>query len=240
MKINTFRKDNKLYYYLACVMFGIIVVLSVLLCIPAQKQAEASYYDQKCQSFAIQNANLSKGQIVFIGDSITDLCKLDNYYYDLTLATYNRGIGGDTTAGVLKRLKVSLYDIEPSRVVLLIGGNDILGGKSNDYIVEQYEKILTDIKENLPYTTVLCISIISQNDLIKSVVDINVDKNVEQIMALNPRLKTLVQDAGYTYLDLFSLTCKTNKQLDEHYTDDGIHLNNAGFLVWSNLVLPYL
>ena len=69
-----------------------------------------AYYNRKCLAYSVENANYSKEQIVFIGDSITDLYTLDSYY-SLTLATYNRGIGGDTTEGVLKRLDVSLSSI---------------------------------------------------------------------------------------------------------------------------------
>ena len=38
----------------------------------AKEKEEPSYYDQKCAAFALENRNYAKGQIVFIGDSITD------------------------------------------------------------------------------------------------------------------------------------------------------------------------
>ena len=62
---------------------------------------------------------------MFVGDSITDLYVLDDHYADLPQAVYNRGIGGDTTAGVLARLQVSVLDLQPDVVVLMIGTNDL-------------------------------------------------------------------------------------------------------------------
>jgi len=222
---------------LFCCVIGLAVILPVAIYkkVDAKQNPFEEYYNMKCDSYAVQNANLSQGQIVFIGDSITDLYHLDDYYADLPLATYNRGIGGDTTAGVLKRMKVSLYDIAPSKIVLLIGSNDV-GGRSVEYIMSNYQKILEQIKQNLPTTQVFCMSIISQNNMI----GLDITSNVEKIKQLNPQIKTLAESMGYSYFDLFSLTIDENEQLKATYTDDGIHLNNAGFAVWTNLIKAYL
>ena len=121
-----------------------------------------SYYDVKCQSFSAQNADLAKGQIVFIGDSITDLYALDDHYSDLPLECYNRGISGDTTSGVIDRLKVSLYDIDPSIVVLMIGANDINAGLGEYGMMNRYAQIIDGIYANLPGVELYCMSIIPQ------------------------------------------------------------------------------
>ena len=77
------------------------IVLSVLLVQKNNKSDKDHYIERKLEMFEFENLNFAKEQIVFIGDSITDLCVLDNYYSELPLATYNRGIGGDTTENVL-------------------------------------------------------------------------------------------------------------------------------------------
>lgn len=38
---------------------------------------------------------------------------------------HNRGIGGDTTDGVLRRMAESIWDLQPNKVFLLIGTNDL-------------------------------------------------------------------------------------------------------------------
>ena len=96
------------------------------------------YYDNKVFSYRVQNTNLFKGQVIFIGDSITDLYILDDHYADLELACYNGGIGGDTTAGVLERLQVSVFDLEPSVVVLMIGTNDVNGNLPENEILDRF------------------------------------------------------------------------------------------------------
>ena len=106
-----FKLNLKDYIYLPIILLliGSIVCMSFLW--SNVNSDDKSYYQKKCDSYAVQNTNLSKGQIIFIGDSITDLYPLDDYYADLNLVTYNRGIGGDTTQGVLERLKVSFCSV---------------------------------------------------------------------------------------------------------------------------------
>ena len=240
-------KKNKLvhiiYISIITILTIAIVVLSIVL-IPEKLKSEdpnIQYYNSKCQAFNLQNFNLTEGQIVFIGDSITDLYPLDEYYADLDLATYNRGIGGDTTSGVLKRLKISLFDIKPSKIVLLIGANDVNGCVEKSKILSNYQEILTKIKTELPETQVYCMSMIPQNLTLETYSTIDVEKTTQTILELNPQIEAMVSnEPNFTYLDLFSLLADSNNMLIETYSDDGIHLNAAGFEVWTSLIKPYL
>ena len=201
---------------------------------------DKSYWQQKYDSFAVQNANLSKNQIVFIGDSITDLYPLDDYYTDLTKATYNRGIAGDTTLGILQRMKVSLYDLAPSKIVLMIGINDINGGRSVEDIANSYNSILTQIKQNLPTTHVFCMSILPMSETILNYADINLDERNTKVRQVNSRIIELANAYGYSYVNLYEQVCNDSLRLKNEYTDDGIHLNANGFAVWTSVVKPYL
>lgn len=237
MKINKNIIINIIAILVIIALTVAVVILAVNLASKEDTRTDSQkYYDNKCKSYATQNFNLAKGQIVFIGDSITDLYVLDDHYSDLSRATYNRGIGGDTTAGVLKRLKVSLFDIEPSVVVLLIGTNDINGGVDIDLIMERYEAIIDEIYSELPDVELYCMSIIPQNEDLK----LDVAKNTEKILEINPRIKTLVESKGATHIDLFTPLADENNHLKKEYSDDGIHLNTAGLSVWTELIKPYL
>ena len=239
-------KKNKIWHIVYVTIIVLMTVAIVILSINLYKKekpesAHIQYYNSKCESFRVQNFNLSKGQIVFIGDSITDLYPLDDYYADLDLATYNRGIGGDTTSGVLNRLKVSLFDIKPSKIVLLIGANDVNGCVEKSKILSNYQEIFTKIKTELPNTKVYCMSMIPQNLTLETYTTIDVEKTTQTILELNPQIEAMVSnEPNFTYLDLFSLLADSNNMLIETYSDDGIHLNAAGFEVWTSLIKPYL
>ena len=219
-------------------LVGGLITTSILLGIKKNNEQLQDYYDKKVAQFTMENANFSKGQIVFIGDSITDLYHLDDYYQDLPLRTYNRGIGGDVTGMLLKRIQVSLYDLEPTKVVLMIGINDINGGVSTDTILGNYDNILKGIKTKLPSTKVYTMSILPINNDLPDYID--VDKSTERIISINEEIKTMSSNYSYQYMDLFSLVKDDNDHLKKEYSLDGIHLSEQGFVTWTNLIKPEL
>ena len=240
-------KKNKIVHIVYLAVIAVLVTVIVVLAVNLQQKSEIAwtdhqkYYQAKCESYKVQNVNLSKGQIVFVGDSITDLYPLDDYYADLDLAAYNRGIGGDTTTGVLNRLKESIFDLKPSKVVLMIGTNDINGGVKTDKILENYQSILEKIQAELPTTKIYCVSIIPQNLTLEGYSLIKVSKTTSRILEINEQIKSIVSSKeNITYLDLFPLLADENNMLIERYSDDGLHLNAEGFKVWTGLLKPYL
>ena len=248
MIANNIFKKNTIFHliYIMIIVILTVVIFGFAFKFQINSEVDAKnphqqYYQDKCDSYKVQNINLSKEQIVFIGDSITDLYPLDDYYADLDLATYNRGIAGDSTEGVLKRLDVSLFDIKPSKVVLLIGTNDINGNIESSKIIANYKKIIDKIKMELPNTYIYCVSIIPQNFTLETYTNIKVEKTTKTILEINSKIKDMVaNEEKVRYIDLFPLLADSNNMLIKKYSDDGIHLNAAGFEVWTNLIKPYL
>ena len=240
MKKKKSTKKERIY-------LAIIIVLSVVILAAAAYLVWAhitgdpiDYYQQKCDAFALENANFARGQIVFVGDSITDGCTLDVYYPGLPLATYNRGIGGDSTTGVLRRLQASLIDLQPSKIVLMIGINDINSGALTSTILSNYDSILAQIKKELPNTEVYCVSILPINTDLESYTLINVEKSTERIQKINPEIEKLATKYGYTFIDMFDEFADENHHLYRDLSGDGIHLNDAGYRKYSARLLPYL
>ena len=186
-------------------------------------------YEQKVAVFQEENKTLKKGQIVFIGDSITQNYLLSSHYSDLALECYNRGISGDTIDWLLYRLQVSLFDIEPSKVVLMIGTNDINNEKSTQEMTENYKNILSLISSNLTNAEVFCVSIIPQN-LQHSQNALNLN---EKIIATNIEIKKMANEYNYVYVNLYDRLIDQNGLLSQNYSFDGLHLNNNGYAVWT-------
>ena len=199
-----------------------------------------SYHKEKCEEFVKENLTCSKGQIVFLGDSITDLCELDNYYSEIGLELYNRGISGDTIIDLKSRLDISAIDIEPSIIVLMIGTNDVNWARTTNAIIETYEKIVEEIYEKLPNVKLYIMSVIPQNEDIESYTPFNVDIHNRRIIDLNIEIKQLANKYNAVYVDLYPHLLDSEGYLDKKYSDDGLHLNHNGFVVWSNILKPYL
>ena len=188
-----------------------------------------SDYVTKYRKFENENKKFYKNQIVFIGDSITDGYNLKKHFSFLLLKTYNRGISRDTTDGVLKRLNVSLYDIKPSIVVILIGINDIKRDIDHDTIIQNYTAIFEGISTNLPDTKVVIqsvypVDIRMTNDTLK------LTKTIEYIINLNAHLKLLCDEYNFIYADIFERLKNNDNTLIQEYSYDGLHLNHNGYM----------
>ena len=62
-----------------------------------------------------------------------------------------------------------------------------------------------------------------------------------QIVEINQRLEQLAAAEQCTYIDLYShLTAPGSNDLDPAYTNDGLHLLGDAYLVWKEVLQPYL
>lgn len=209
---------------IAAVFLAVFLPVYFLKIRPEQRNKELralfqAYYDAKVASYEEENQTILPGEVdvVFLGDSLTDGCDLARYYPDYVCL--NRGIGGDTTTGLLKRMKVSVYDVKPKVAVLLIGGNNL------KTMFEDYEELLKGLQGNIPDTKVVLVSLTSMSE-----------KN--EIAALNNvRIKLLAEHYGYEYADVFSaLFDEGSMAIRAEYTSDGAHLTDAGYQVLSAVI----
>ena len=193
-------------------------------------------YEEKVAAFTKENPSLFKGQIVFIGDSITEHYPLDRHYRSLDLKVYNRGISGDTVSWMKMRLGESLFALSPSKVVLMIGTNDINYGKSTEEIAIEYESVLQMMQKSLPDASIFCVSIIPQNT------EYSPDANLanRRILEINEKIKALVASYGMTYVDLYASLVDEDGLLARRYSSDGLHLNARGYRIWTDVMKDLL
>src|SRR5690606_20941874 len=117
----------------------------------------------KINAFTKQNNFVTKGGIVFVGDSITQ--DYNVYEYFSNLHVYNRGIGGDTTVGLKTRLDVSIFDLNPKTVILMIGTNDLALLKTTpETVAKNIEEIIQIIKAKMPEVKIILQSIYPVNE----------------------------------------------------------------------------
>jgi lysophospholipase L1-like esterase len=187
----------------------------------------------KVDAFRQYNKYCKPGQNVMVGDSITQDFNTSEYFPEHIV--YNRGIGGDTSSGVLSRLDVSVYDLKPKKVFLNIGTNDF--ERLDDRIegtFQRIQEICNKIKEFDSKIELYVISVYPVNP--------NVDKrtvgkrNNQEITELNSKLSKI---NGIYYLDLFSKLVKDGV-LNPDYTIEGLHFNQNGYEILRTEVLKHL
>lgn len=192
-----------------------------------QQQLVKEYYDNKLNLYQQENDKYSDYEVdvVFLGDSLTDGYNLKLYYPDYVVS--NRGIGGDTTHGLEERLKVSAYDLKPKVVVMLIGGNNL------NTMFENYEDILIGLKDNLPNTKVILLSLTAMGK--------DWGHKNEIACLNNVKIKLLAEKYDYTFVDLFTPLFDINiGEVYSDYTTDGAHFTSKGYEVVTSVVKPVI
>lgn len=171
-------------------------------------------------------------RVVFFGDSITDMWKLDESFPGKHYV--NRGIGGQTTSQMLVRFRQDVIDLQPKVVVVLAGTNDI-AGNSGPISNEDIEANLASMAELAKAHAIRMIfaSVLPVNNYTPQSQEFFASRPTERILALNARLKDYCAKNDLTYLDYFSAMVDDKGLLKRDLANDGLHPNQAGFSVMS-------
>lgn len=177
------------------------------------------HYPRKIAEFKAKP--LATNDIVFIGDSITE--KGEDWGRRFGSGRVrNCGIAGDVTAGVLQRLG-EIYEYQAAAVFIMIGVNDInASGKTDKFVVDNINSIVSEIRKNSPKTKIYVQSILptAKEDVSKTV------------SSVNSTLRMNATKGGYTFINLYNDFADENKTLRKEFTNDGIHLTEAGYAKW--------
>jgi lysophospholipase L1-like esterase len=173
-------------------------------------------------------------RVVFFGDSITDIWKLDESFPGKHYV--NRGIGGQTTPQMLVRFRPDVIDLKPAVVVVLAGTNDI-AGNTGEETLEQIEGDYATMAELAKVHGIRMVfaSVMPVNNYNPRALSFSLQRSPEKILALNTWLQKYCSENGLVYLDYFSAMVDARGMLKAELTGDGLHPNAAGFAVMAPL-----
>lgn len=199
----------------------------------AQTQKYSTFYMQRSSLF--NKLSITSKDIVFIGNSITNGAEWNELFPQKRVK--NRGISGDTSEGVFDRLDAVVKG-KPAKIFILIGVNDISQEIKVETIVLNMKRIVEKIQKESPKTKIY----------IQSILPVNPDFEMfkghmkpELIKEINQFYQNIAQEYKVNYIDLYShfLEDGTDK-MNKKYTNDGLHLLGEGYLLWGEIVKPYL
>jgi lysophospholipase L1-like esterase len=176
----------------------------------------------------IGTPNAGNPRVVFLGDSITDGWRLNEYFPGKDFV--NRGISGQVTGQMLGRMMADVIRGKPAAMVVLAGTNDIARGVARQTIQDNLTMI-TDLAESRKIKVALA--------SVLPIHDYNKDKNPNfemskgrppaDIKTLNEWIKAYCQRKGFVYLDYFSAMADERGFLKKELADDGLHPNAEGY-----------
>jgi lysophospholipase L1-like esterase len=189
-------------------------------------------WERKRSGWATQ-VKQDQGALVFLGDSITQGWgeKMGGSFPGVKVA--NRGISGDTTRGVLIRLKGDVLSLNPSGVVILIGTNDLGDKAAPEVIAGNLKLIIAALKRhNAKMPIILCNTFPSSAS--KS-------RPADKIRKVNQLYFAAVKgDAQITVLDTWLLFADANGDAKKAEFPDLLHPNKSGYAKWAAALRPLL
>ena len=162
--------------------------------------------------------------LVMFGDSITEWAPWADIFRDISMV--NRGLAGDTTTGMLRRIDTTL-NVNPQLVCFMAGINDLAQGYDVDHIYQNYIDMLKVWQEN-------DIRILVQSTLYVGAKLQSLNPSVE---SLNRKLKDYCAQHGIEFLDVNSVL-SPNGLLSNEYSCDDLHLNAKAYQAWAEVLQP--
>jgi lysophospholipase L1-like esterase len=179
-----------------------------------------------------KEVDVKQGALVFFGDSITQGWG-DNIGGAFDAEVANRGISGDTTRGMLLRLKEDVLSLKPSGVVMLMGTNDLEEGAEPAVIAGNLKLIIAELKAaNSEMPIVLC-NVFPSHESKK--------RPAEKIKEINKLYAAAVKgDRQITVINTWALFANEKGNARKAEFNDLLHPNKVGYQMWGNTLRPVL
>lgn len=199
---------------------------------PAPKKYTELYY-QRASLFDM--LPVDSNSIVMLGNSLTHGCEWHELFGMPNVL--NRGINGDIVEGIRERVEPILKG-HPKKIFLLSGVNDVSHHLTADSIVTALGSLISYIREQTPETQLYVESLLPINNSFKRYKNIFGKEQV--IRDINAKLEGVVKSKGATWINVYPAFCDEESNLRSDLTNDGLHLLGPGYMIWRDLLLPYI
>jgi lysophospholipase L1-like esterase len=224
-------------FTISLILNGLIVALLLVLIVYGRKIIKYIVFNKIIQVRHQQKLSMFSASpkvdqaIIFLGDSITEGGDWIEIFPNKNIL--NRGIGGDTTEGVLSRLD-EIIRHQAHKIFICIGTNDLAVGKSTNNIIQNYQSILERLQKECRTTQIYVQAVLP------------VGKNVlfghknEKIQPLNVALEDLCKGLQIPFINIHPHFADEMGYLNPAFTNDKLHLMGKAYLHWKEILEPYI
>jgi lysophospholipase L1-like esterase len=172
-----------------------------------------------------------KGATLFVGSSSIRLWKLEKSFPHHQVI--NRGFGGSQIADSVHFADRLVIKHAPKTIVFYAGDNDLAKGKTPEQVAMDFQSFVKAIHEKLPDAKIIYIGIkpsLKRWNLVDTIRKAN--RLIEAECRKEDRL---------AFVDLFpAMLGEDGQPRPELFVKDGLHLSEAGYEVWTKLLIPHL
>lgn len=195
----------------------------------------ADYQKEQVNQIIMNARTATKGATVFMGDSIVHGFDVKHYFNQDNI--YNCGVDGATTDFLLHLFGDTVIDYTPSKLVILIGTNDLSDTWQVDKLESAFNvfKLLQILMIKLPKTKVVVVSALPIIEELKS----TMCRSNNQLRLLMNEYKANVEECeNAMFVDIFNEFLEDG-QMKKEYTYDGLHLTKEGYDHLFELIKQY-
>jgi lysophospholipase L1-like esterase len=193
----------------------------------------ASKWEKDIAAFEEQDKKspAEPGGIVFYGSSSIRLWDLKRSFPDLP--AINRGFGGSQMADAAQFARRAVVPLKPKAIVLYEGDNDLAASKPPHQVAADFDALLKIIRADLPEVRLIVIGCKPSPARWKL---IDKQRELNRLLA-----KRCAKDEHATFLDIEKPMLNADGlPRDELFRQDKLHLNDAGYELWSSFLTPLL
>lgn len=118
----------------------------------------AAFQEELLKNYDKANLSAKKGQTLFVGSSLMEIFPIEKWEEagEVTFShyIYNRAVRATTTSFLLEHIESQIFNLEPSKIFINIGTNDIGFEIPEEEFLNNYDQILSQIESKLPQTQV--------------------------------------------------------------------------------------
>ena len=230
IKIETMRRNGIMRQMLFLMTFACMFTFAMN---AEEKYQYNEFYFQRSSLFEL--LPVDSDDIVFWGNSLTNGCEWHELFGNPNIK--NRGISSDVIQGLIDRSEPILKG-HPRKVFILSGVNDISHNLSADSVARVMEKLIVKVKTESPNTKIYLQSLLPVNNDFGRYKAMIGKENV--IIETNKRFEALAEKHGIVWIDLYTRFVGPDGKMKKEYTNDGLHLLGAGYIVWRDAVIGYV
>lgn len=223
-----FRRD----FFAVCVV-SVLVLASAASSQETSKPPEADRWEAAIMAFEMQDQKSAPaaGANVFIGSSSIRMWQLEGSFPQH--ACVNRGFGGSQLGDSVKYAERIAIKYNPRVVVVYAGDNDLNAGKTPEAVFTDYRAFRDKVQAALPETKIVFVAIKPSPSRWKL---------REKALEANRRIREEIANGkNHVFVDVWTpMLGDDGMPRPELFLKDQLHMNDAGYAIWSQLVEPHL
>jgi len=202
----------------------------------------------KVNIYRMLNQKVKKGKILLVGSSLMEWFPINEMLLaeGLEHIVYNRGVASFNSTELLEVMDECIFDLEPSKIFINIGSNDIgaMGSIAykKEHLIKNYNEIMNQISKKLPNCEVYIMAYYPINRKADFGLGefqreaVFATRTNAKIIEANNAIEELSKEYNFNFINVNDGLADEGGNLKKEYSIEGMHLlPNAYSVIFNNL-----